>query len=137
MSCFCVCSGNEQVLSCGDALTARRFIDHEEKAGCSAHYSIQSEAGYTITPIKAAERKRLSKSVCIAEGVTVGKVKEYIGTETHICVGKLSIGCLKPINITFDFIENKLIIHDWWKLEHEAIKNVTSLLTHYFNMITA
>lgn len=137
MSTFIVCDGANQLVACESALTARSYIDREEKSGCNADYVIYCEDGFMITPIKATERKRAGKLVKVADGVAVGKVKEYMSQSRHICTGKLMIGCNKPLNITFDYFGNTLLIHEWWMIEPETRETVTDIVTKYFESIAA
>lgn len=127
---FHVVANGDQVLACEKATAARRFIDGSNIPGMA----IETPAGFIITPIKAVERKRLRGVVQIAEGLTISKAKELIGAETHICMAKMFVNS-KKINITYDFLENNLVVHEWYKLGRETSEYISGILTDFFKTI--
>lgn len=59
-------------------------------------------------------------------------VESFKGAMHSISIGTAMIPNHKPINVTWDADNSKLIIHEWYDLTDEERTKLTATLTDYF-----
>lgn len=59
-------------------------------------------------------------------------VESFRGAMHSITIGTVMIPNHKPINVTWDCDNSKLIIHEWYDLTDEERATLTATLTDYF-----
>lgn len=59
-------------------------------------------------------------------------VESFEGAMHSISIGTAMIPNHKPINVTWDADNSKLIIHEWYDLTDEERTKLTATLTDYF-----
>lgn len=62
---------------------------------------------------------------------TLEKVKHFKGNVYDIYIAKL-VYQNRKFNVTYNYKENNLIIHEWYKLTKDEVNNITNELTNYF-----
>lgn len=71
------------------------------------------------------------QQIIVNDSVVIDKVKECKGTITRCFTGKLLVDD-KLIDVTYDAINDNLVIHQWYRLSQSTIPIITELVKACF-----
>ena len=71
-------------------------------------------------------------SIILNSNLALINVESFKGAMHSISIGTAMIPNHKPINVTWDADNCKLVIHEWYDLTDEERTKLTATLTDYF-----
>lgn len=74
------------------------------------------------------------KTIIVNNAIVLNQVKKHVGKVEEFFTAIMNING-KRINVTYDCKKNNLIIHEWYKLEPDALELITLLVSTCFNRI--
>lgn len=76
------------------------------------------------------------KTIIVNNAIVLNQVEKHVGKVEEFFTAIMDING-KRINVTYDSKKNNLIIHEWYKLEPDALELITLLVSTCFNRIMA